>query len=971
MQKGFFFLLFFCVHQLVAAQNTIGLPEVINYTKQAYSAGIQNWDIKQDRNGIIYFANNEGLLTFDGTYWHIHPLPNKTIVRSLEISKDGRIYVGGQDEIGFFAPDKNGRLSYTSLKDLIPHPDKMFTDVWDVVMHENSVFFRSDKKIFQLTGDKITVYRSLNWRFLGLSNGQLIAQDGNKGLLLFKNGVWEPFLSGALPPQVLATAFISLNKDSSLLTTLKHGLYILHQGQLKSLQSPTLDAIAAKHIYTATFINEAHFALATSMDGCYIVDKAGNLVQQLSRTEGLQNNNVLSAFLDRDQNLWLGLDNGIDFIAYNRAIKHITPDRQNSAAAYASIIYNNQLYIGTSNGLYSAPLTPSKDLSFVKSHFTPVANTRGQVWNLSVVNGQLLMGHHEGAFAVNNQTATLLDNAAGFWTFLPFENVLPSPTMIAGTYNGIHFYKYEKGRFSKGPAAPFESARFVTIDNGSIWVAHPYKGIFQVQANGTVKRYEQQNGLPSINNNYIFKVKARVVAATEAGIYEYNAQTDRFEPSNYFKSLLPHKGVRYLKEDARGNIWFIYEKALGVIDLSRPQPQLIYITELNNKMVSGFEHLHFIDNNNVLVGGENGCYHINYEKYIARQNPLQVQLRGVKVTGSQDSLLFGGFLGTGQQQPEVPKLQSSLNSFSFAFSSSLYGQQANLQYSYYLKGYDKGWAEWTRKTEKEYTYLPAGTYTFQVKARNNLGQESAISTYTFTILPPWYQTGWAYAAYALLCLGAAYGLHRWQKRKFIRQQQRHHEEQKRLQYLHQLELERNEREIIKLKNEKLETEIGYKNSELAASAMHLVQKGELIARLKDELTRLQKKVDNKSASDDIRKILRTLGNDDKMERDWEHFSQHFDKVHSDLLVILKTKHPNLSPNELKLCAYLRMNLTSKELAQLLNISVRGVEISRYRLRKKLQLPTEMSLFDYLISIQSETTVLPTKTVLPLMAENES
>ncbi len=968
MFKRLLYFFFTCFYTTAFAQNTIGLPEVVNYSKHTYSGGTQNWDIKQDDKGILYFANNEGLLTFDGVYWRNYPLPNKTIVRSLEIGHDGRIYVGGQDEIGYFSPDRNGNLAFTSLKSLIPPDDRMFTDIWDIVEHENNIFFRLDKSIFQLTGNKITVYKSKHWRFMGLSNGLLVAQDADKGLLQFKGGFWQPLTNVSMPATALATAFIPLNKDSSLLTTLKHGLFVYSHGNFTPLQSAALQGIAAKHVYTASVIGANRIALATSMEGVFIIDGQGALVQQLSRTEGLQNNNILSLLLDRDHNLWLGLDNGIDFVAYNSAIKQITPDRANNAMAYTSIIHNQHLYIGTSNGLYAAPINQAADLSFVKSSFKPV--TSGQVWNLSEVNGQLLMGHHEGAFLIKSGEAQPLDNTNGFWTFLPFNNVLPSSLVVAGTYGGVQFYSYANGNFAKKSITPFESARYITIHNNHIWVSHPYKGIYRVAGNSShaVKQYTQQQGLPSINNNYVFKIKARIVATTEKGIYEYNEQQDRFEPSEYLKSLMPYKGIRYLKEDGQGNIWFIYEKALAVLDLSGPQPQVVQVPELDNKMVSGFEHLYFINKNNMLIGGENGCFHMDYEKYRQSGSPLQAHIRSIKTIGSKDSLLFGGYATAGGQQAEPPKLQSHFNSFHITFAAAQFGQQSNLQYSYYLKGFDKTWTGWTRKTEKEYTSLPAGTYTFLLRARNNLGQESDISSYTFTILPPLYATTWAYLLYILLGIGAAYAAYRWQKRKFARQRQAHREEQKRLQYLHQLELEHNEREIINLKNEKLEAEIEFKNSELASSAMHLVQKGELIARLKDELNRLIKKVDNPDAANDLKKLLRTLGNDDKMDKDWEHFSQHFDKVHSDLLVALKTKHPNLSPSELKLCAYLRMNLTSKEVAQLLNISVRGVEISRYRLRKKLQIPTETNLFDYLISIQSEGTVATARPAVPVAVE---
>ncbi|MGB8195014.1 MAG: triple tyrosine motif-containing protein, partial [Chitinophagaceae bacterium] len=295
------------------------------------------------------------------------------------------------------------------------------------------------------------------------------------------------------------------------------------------------------------------------------------------------------------------------------------------------------------------------------------------------------------------------------------------------------------------------------------------------------------------------------------------------------------------------------------------------------------------------------------------------------------------------------------NSFHFGFAAPVYGQQSNIEYSYILEGFEDKWADFSKKTEKEYTNIPAGDYTFKIKARNNLGNESAVSSYSFTVLPPWYQTYWALALYVALLAFCGYLLYRAQKKKFRAQQQRHEEEQKRLQYLHQLEMEKAEKELIALRNAKLEAEIQHKTTELASTAMHLVQKGELLGKVKDQMLRLKKGNENGKDSDEFKKLIRAISDEDKMDEQWEHFAMHFDKVHSDFLVMLKAKYPKMSANELKLCAYLRMNLTTKEIAQLMNISVRGVEISRYRLRKKLQVPTEVNLFDFLLEAAAPTT----------------
>lgn len=948
---------------LSRGQNTIGLPDITNYYKGGYHAGPQNRQVIQDRNGIMYFANNDGLLTFDGQYWKTYPLPNKSIVRSLAFGTDGKLYVGGQDEFGYFSPAKNGKLEYRSLKSLVPAADRSFTDVWAVYIYNGKIFFQTSEKIYALSGQHCTVYKNTHWLFLGQSGSRLVAQDYPRGLLQYRDGVWAPFLTlSELPAGGLVTSLTCIGQDSALLTTLKDGVYILSGTTATRLRSPFLESLAGHHITSSALVNREHIALGTNGDGCFIIDLKGSLVQSFSRTEGLQNNNVLDVFLDAEKNLWAALDNGIDFIAYNNAIKHIYPDNQNEGSGYAARIWNNELYVGTSNGLYRVPLYDEGDLSYVKGRFVPVANTRGQVWNLSEVNGQLLLGHHEGAFAINGGVARPVDGSTGFWGFMPYSNVLPSSVVVSGTYQGLNFYNYANGRLSPtGVTAPFESARFLVMDNENIWASHPYKGIYCVSPAGgrwQVKQYGPKEGIASVNSNFIFRVGGRILVTNEKGVLEYNSQQDRFEPSAYYNNLFGGKVLRYLKEDASGNLWFVHDKLLGMVVNTGAKPEIIYLPELTDKFVSGFEFVYPVNSSNIFIGGEKGFYHLNFDKYKKNKCPLLVQIRTVKATGERDSLLFGGYRGevndTGARtKPLRARIGHNWNSFHFDYSATAYGQQANIEYSIYLEGFDDKWSEWSGKTEKEYTKLWPGTYTFHVKARNNLGDESKVSSYTFTVLPPWYLTYWAYALYFLALGAALFGLYRLQKHKYEEQLRLAEEEQKRLQYLHQLEMEKSEKEIIKLRNEKLEAEIHHKNKELASAAMHLVQKGELFTKVKEELVKLKKTAPAEKGSEDVKKLIRIISEEDRTEEDWEHFALHFDKVHSDFLVALKEHFPKLSPNELKLCAYLRMNLSTKEIAQLMNISVRGVEISRYRLRKKLQIPTETNLFEYLLHFQNK------------------
>ena len=940
-------------------QNTIGLPDVVNYNKGVYAAGLQNWDITQDESGIMYFANNEGLLSFDGKYWSLYSLPNKTIVRSVKIGADKRIYVGGQDEMGYFLPAQNGKLQFHSITGLIQQKDRSFGDVWDIVSFRNNIFFRSSNKIFKLTNDAVSVFKAPSeWSYLGVCQSRLFAHDYKNGLLSFENDTWKPLtVINKLPMNDPVTAILPIHKDNIIITTLKNGLFKLSANGFSKVNSSFTPLFEKERIYAATAINEEWIALATNSGGVFITDTNGQLIQRFSKTEGLQNNNVLSIFLDKQNNLWLGLDNGIDLIAYNSAIKHIIPNAED-ASGYTAIIYHNNLYAGTSAGLFSVPLQPASDLSFSKGIFLPVANTTGQTWNIAEINGKLLLGHHEGAFVINGNTAIpVLSNASGFWNFIPVSSVFPSEKIVAGNYKGLTFLNYKNDTFSSGEnISDFnESSRFVAIDKyDNIWVSHPYHGIYRifVAVDGKYKTelYTGKNGLPSTLNNHVYKIKNEVLVATEKGVYIYNQAKDIFEPSDFYKKLFGEQSLRYLKEDADGNIWFIHEKNLGVLDMTAKIPAIIYLPEMNSKMLSGFEFIYPVDQKNIFIGGEKGFLHLNYEKYKKNVPALQVQIRTVRITDKKDSLLFGGYLNNVNEK-QVPQIDNAWKTIHFEFSSPVFGQQANLEYSFRLKSFFSNWAEWSNKTEKEYTNLPPGMYTFEVKVRNNLGNESSPIKYSFRILPPWYQSTLAYILYFSLSCLAIYLLSKWQTKKFYEQQAKYEEEQKQLQYLHGLEINKASNELVSLRNEKLQGEIDFKNSELATGAMHLVQKGELLTRIKSELNQMMKAVDNDKTVNELKKMIKVVSEDERIDKDWEHFTQHFDKVHSDFVAKLKEKHSAISSNELKLCAYLRMNLSTKEIAQLMNISIRGVEISRYRLRKKLGILSEVSLFEYLIHIE--------------------
>ncbi|MEC5142448.1 triple tyrosine motif-containing protein [Chitinophaga sp. 212800010-3] len=954
------FLLMGCC-QILAGQNTIGLPQIINYNKSDYQAGTQTWDIKQDSRGMMYFANNEGMLTYDGSHWKIYPLPNRTIVRALALDDHDKVYAGGQGELGFFSPDANGNLVYTSLKTLVPEAHNKFADIWKIEIYKESVFFQATDRIFEYRNNSIKVYPN-EWMYMKLAGNKLYAQDKQNGLLLFRNNEWVPVNTGLKLNNMLITGMAEIGHDSLMINTQTSGAFLLKDGLVTARQSP----FTGGSVNTSARINAGEMVLATSAEGCMVVDFNGKVVQKISRAEGLQNNDVIALYLDRNRNLWAGLNNGISFIAYNAAIKYITPSKSNELPGNSTRIYNNELYVATSDGAWYVPLSSTTgDLSFCKGEFTRVKNTRAEIWRMDVVNNQLLFGQHTGAAVLENHSSVPLFSETGAWLYKPMAAVFPASEVLVGTYTGIRKLEFAQHTFhDKGRLEGVnESLRFLEIDNNNvIWASHPYRGIyrFELSADGSKLSshlYADSAGLPSALSNYVFRVKNRVVFATSKGIYEFDAASRRFVPSAFLAPVFGNMEIRYLNEDADGNIWFCSGKSAGVVNFHRPSGNkpftITWIPELTGKILLGFENIYPYNRENIFIGSEKGTIHLNYEKYTANKQTVTVLLGQVKAFGRPDSIIFGGYFhqrnATGylQSAEEIISLPDSYNSFHFEYSSPAYGLQNTIEYSYQLEGYDSRWSAWSSKSEKEYTNLPAGRYTFRIKAHDNLGHESDAVAYAFTVRPPWYKTIWSYILYVLLFLGILYLLNRWQQRVLRIQQRRFEEEQQRLKYIHQLELEKNEKEIIKLQNEKLASEIHFKNNELADASMHLVERGDALGKVKEILASIYKKNGN---NPEIKNALLLLNDAEKNSDNWDQFAAHFDELNNNFLRKLKSRYPALTNTDLKLCAYLQLKLSTKEIAQLMAISVRGVEIKRYRLRKKLNLPTEKSMTEFLNEI---------------------
>lgn len=956
------FLLFFLPFAGEGQNNNLSLPFIRSFDKSDFNGGTQSWDFEQDSLGRIYVANNDGVLIFDGTNWELIYLPNRTIVRSLLIDPSGKLFVGGQDEFGYFESDPEGNFQFHGIRSLIPEDYNHFEDVWDIKFHDGAIFWLSSSRVYRFDGEQVEVFTfNRPVPFLGQVNNRLLIQDIDGQFKQWNQGTFETvgFLQAIEGDEI--SDLISLSDQSFLMLTLKNGIYLAEAKEKQQLEFEEWDLapqelLKQNRIYAGTKLQSGEIALGTILGGLMILDPQGRLQYLLDKSRGLQNNAILNLFEDADKGLWLGLDNGIDRLEINAPFSKIIPDGKQQGQGYAAKIINNTLYLGTSNGLYSCEWQGYYD-PLDNQCFKRIDGSVGQVWQLNQIEDQLLMSHHEGLFQVSNNRAKKISPFSGAWRSIPLKN--HPGYFLVGSYEGLHlFFKLgDSFTFIRTYSSFRESSRIIAHDEqGMIWVAHPYRGLFRIQLSDdlsriSAKQYGEQDGLPFHFGIRVFQIDSEVLFGTEKGLYRFDYQSESFQAAKEFNDVLGKDSwIKFIRKDAEGNFWFVANNDCGVLWVTdeglEKKIEKQILPEPAGKLVGGFENIVFLNEQNVVFPTEKGFFHLDPVKLKEPNKSLNIVINEIHFGNESDSTEWSG-LALPEKQVEVAYQK---NAFSCAFSATNFSTFGDIKYQYQLIGLDKEPSPWLTKTEKEYTNLPKGKYTFEVRARNAYLQESQTRSFSFVVKPPWYSSTAALTVYCGLFL-FLFGSMIWiPQSQFQKEKAQLVSQQAALEKEHQAEVQKSEQEIMRLHNEKLESEVHHKNQELAATAMHLVQKTEILTRIKQELSQLSGSKDQNEIKKEIRRLVKVIDKDIEFDKNWEQFEHHFDQVHHDYLKSLRQQFPQLTPKDRKLCAYLRMNLQTKEIAPLMNISVRGVEISRYRLRKKLELSRETNLIEFLMSV---------------------
>lgn len=910
------------------------IPLKKHFKPNDYNGGIQSWSFDQDNSGILYVANNDGLLEFDGRKWNKYVVPFSPRLRAVKVDRLNRIFVGGQGQIGYFTKTENN-LVFTSLLEYLPEDKQDISETWKILELDDKIFFNTESELFVYDNNTIRAMALPGYlRFIFKVEKRLFAQFYEQGLYEIVNNKFIHIKDTEIEHDIVA---ILPNERGNICLTREGEIYLLDKLGLTQVNL----SVKLGTVNDALKLSTGEYVIGTQSNGLYIFNSNLTLKKHLTKNKGLSDRTIKSLYEDQFQNLWVALHNGIDYLKLNLPFSLINEELGVEGTGYAAIKYKDQIYLGTNNGAFVQKDTSNNLQPYP---FDLINGGEGQVYNFSKVENELILNYEHGAFELKGEHINQIQDI-GSWKFM---NTKTPNLIIGGGHRGISFFKKKNDEWlkTKNVQELDESSRIMEFENDStLWMTHSTKGAYRIEFNSKrsvqkkITLYGKNDGFPSNTLINVYSLNDKLVFTSEKGIYDFNLESHSFTKNIFLNKWLGTDHVSQIISNDNNSIYYIQNKQFGElkqIGFGSFENERNLFKHINKYINDDLSNISILDKNNILIGAKEGFIQYNPNQKLTINKNFKTLLRSVKIQSSTDSIkTFNPTIIDNIKIAEKHPIK-------FEYAAPYFDGFEDLKYSYRLLPISKNWSKWTTSSGKEYTHLPFDKYRFEVKAQNIYGIESDIAALSFEVLTPWYFTKWAKGGYLFFVLIAFILYPLIQRKKFI-------EEKSIITKSKDKTIKIKDEEIHKLTHEKLKSELDLKNDQLTGITMQLMKSNEFI---QDVQNKIVTSLDKSSSKQELKKIINTIDKELSNNDSWDQFAYHFDQVHGNYLKKLASNNIRLSPREIKLAAFLRMNMSSKEISKLLSITVRGVELSRYRLRKKLKLERDQNLVEYLIELDN-------------------
>ncbi|HVN57761.1 MAG TPA: two-component regulator propeller domain-containing protein [Bacteroidales bacterium] len=907
------------------SSQTLSSPdqEIISNISNHIPIENQNWGISQDhRSGYIYFANSEGLIEFNGISRKIYNLPYRQPVRSVYVSGDGTVFTGAFEEFGYWSRDNEGELVYHSLSEMsgVEKND----EIWKIYEAGGVIFFQSFTTIYRFDRNSVkAIMAPFTMLFMFPAGERFIVQVFNKGLYWFDGNNFGFIEGSELFSSVKVHAIVRTSENKYWICTSNDGIFDFDGSKITPQVSEISSYLKSQTCNAGLSLNDSLMVFGTIQNGVVICRNNGKILGKFNFANGLNNNTVLALFLDKNKGLWIGLDEGVNYYNLFPLYTVYTNSSGTLGTIYSVIREKERLYLGTNHGLFVASIQSANEV-YAFSDVKLIPGTQGQVWTLEKSGNQIICGNNDGTFLVDGDKVHKISDVTGGWTIKEYNDLL-----IEGTYTGIVFFRKGgdgKWTFRNKIIGFDEPTRHIEIDyRGYIWAAHPRKGIYRIELNenlDSVTGKQFFNTVSGIKKKLeIHKLNNQIIFTGADSVYEYDYEHGKIIPSVKLNATLgKYREAFQIVPYTKNTYWFVGENKIALFDISKDLSAV-------KKLELAQKYTHLVERELQIMQISENCILIP-----TRQAFIICNLSALNSPVSSSDLIISRLVFEGNRKKtdftameDSPiKVPYNSNNLTVYFANPGQYNLQDKEFEYRIAEIDD---DWHRTTLDHFSYLNLnyGTYTLYIRSDITNDTDSQV----FTVEKPWYLKWYSLTGYFLIIAGSVFLIIR----------------------IFRAEL-RKQKQLIEFKTSqsRLENELDYKSYELMLTMRYLIQKNDILTQLKDHVESI-KESSSKYPIKSMRNIDQIINEGLKSQtEEWRDAMNTLKLSQQGFFLKLKELHPDLTPHDLRVCSYLRMNFTTKEIAKLLNITTRGVEISRYRLRKKMGLGHDTNLTEYLINL---------------------
>ncbi|MDV7139373.1 ATP-binding protein [Maribacter sp. TH_r10] len=751
-----------------------GLPYIKNYTSDDYKSSPQNWGFTEGSNGFIYTGNTSGILQFDGSTWDSYKLKNGSLVRSLAQGEKEKIYYGGVHELGYLQPNDIGEMQVHSLVENIPQEYQNFEDVWTTLVFNGNTYFTSDKYLFRWNGEKFKIWESKEkFGFAFNINNTLYIESKGVGIHKINGESLELISNGDILKNNTSKIDVMLPNDANniLFATASDGLLLFNGNNLIPFNKESNEVFSKHRIYKAFTLSNGDYAFATTTSGLYIVDKNDGVIKKrLGKKEGLISDVLFSIFQDSSGAIWVGSDNGLSRIDWSSPFRSFNSFNGLNERV-RSVSYHNNKFLVDSKGLHQLVLAGNNN----EPHFKKIDGFKRSIKYIVPYNNELLAFDSEHIYTLDGKgKAHLLKLQDWALTSLVLSQVDPTK-MYAGTLQGKLFEcTFLNKKWSVKPILEIDGGieGIVEEKNGNLWLQTYFKGLYHAKLKHEesvtefyLKKYDTLSGLPTLTYNFPYQFNDKTFVTTQEGMYFFNKENQSFEMDSLLTKQY-HSSVDafgFMGLDKRGAIWQTVRAGFENKIYKLSENQLIELNEY--KIFKDFStySMEFLEDI-VLFTGPKGVLLYNQNKERTYKKNLSTKLR--KIWINNDSLIYAGTNLNKNKEIEIPFKNNNLK---FEYALPFFVKSETNSYQTILEGFDNEWSAWTSQTKKDYTNLPEGNFTFRVRSKNIFDKIGNEDTYSFTVLPPWHRSWWAYLIYGLGAIALVSLLINWRSKELQRQ----------------------------------------------------------------------------------------------------------------------------------------------------------------------------------------------------------